>query len=357
VLWAAPFDPRSLRVTGPEVELPDTAASSANFFPDMMIAIDGTLLYRKASISRYEAVWVDRAGAATPVSSDLRDFALDGPMLSPDGRRIAVTMSGQDVVGHLWVQDLEGHSRTQVTSDGLINVRGRWRPGTNRITFSSDRSSPDALFLHEASADGSGTSSRPRVGDARKVGSHAWSPDGTWLLLRTDDQESGNGDIMGIRPGIDTAARALIATPAEELSPEVSPDGRWIAYTSNETGTRQVYVRPFPETSREPVQVSTRGGVSPAWSRSGRELFYIDGDQNLVSVPVNAAGSIQFGQSRVLFPADRFLSNAFGRQYDVHPDGQRFVMLRGESDAETHIVVVFNFAEDLKRRFAQRTSR
>lgn len=101
-----------------------------------------------------------------------------------------------------------------------------------------------------------------------------------------------------------------------------------------------------------PSRRRAKGGISPAWNRNNRELFYIDAAGNLVSVPVSAGATFQAGQARVLFPATRYQWNPFGRQYDVAPDGQRFVMIRGETDAAVHVVVVFNFLEELKRRMA-----
>ena len=172
------------------------------------------------------------------------------------------------------------------------------------------------------------------------------------LLFRTDDQEAGNADILAIRPGVDTVARALVATPAEELSPAVSPDNRWMAYSSNESGRREIYVRPFPDAGGSRFQVSTSGGTNPVWNRNGRELFYLDAALNMVSVPVTLGATFQSGAQRILFPAAQYASLPFFRQYDVTADGQRFVMIRGESDAVVHVVVVFNFLEELRRRMA-----
>jgi serine/threonine-protein kinase len=156
---------------------------------------------------------------------------------------------------------------------------------------------------------------------------------------------------MGIRPGLDTVARALVATPAEELAPAVSPDGRWLAYSSNESGRREVYVRPFPETANARYQVSVTGGTVPGWSRDGRELFYIDAASNMVSVPFVPGPAFQPGAPQVLFSAAAFYLNPFFRQFDVTAD-KRFLMSRGESGVVAHVVVVFNFLEEIKRVMA-----
>jgi serine/threonine-protein kinase len=150
---------------------------------------------------------------------------------------------------------------------------------------------------------------------------------------------------------LDSVARPLVATAAEELGPAVSPDGRWLAYSSNESGRREVYVRPFPETANARYQVSVTGGTVPGWSRDGRELFYIDAASNMVSVPILPGATFQMGAPQVLFSAARYHLNPFNRQFDVTAD-KRFLMSRGESDAAVHVVVVFNFLNELKRIMA-----
>jgi serine/threonine-protein kinase len=354
VLWAAPFDPQSFRLTGRERELGDTTTVGLGG-GDFSLAPTGVLAYAKGVVQSYQAVWVDRNGESRPIAPDLRDYGLDSPALSPDGKRLAISMNGLDGVGHVWVKPLDGGPKIRLTFDGGNNNRSAWHPGTGSISFTSDGAvvgSPNRLF--EKAADGSGSLSQPKLYDPRAIGAHAWSPDGTWLIFRTDDQTAGNADILGIRPGVDTVARALVATPAEELSPAVSFDGRWLAYSSNESGRREVYVRPFPETGDARYQISTQGGTNPAWNRNGKELFYLDGEGNLVLVPVTTGtATLQTGQSTVLFSALRYQANPFARQYDVTLDGQRFVMIRGESDAAVHVVVVFNFLAELKQRMAQ----
>jgi serine/threonine-protein kinase len=252
------------------------------------------------------------------------------------------------------VKPLDGGSKIRLTFEGNINDRPAWRPGSGMILFRTDREHPgEPAGLYEVAPNGSGGFHKPDLHDSRAIGGSTWSPDGKWLVFRTDDQTPGAGDIMGIRPGVDTVARALVATPATEFSPEVSFDNRWLAYSSNESGRWEVYVRPFPETSGARFQVSTKGGTNPAWSRNGKELFYLDGESNMISVPILPGTTFQTGEQAILFPASRYQSNPFSRDYDVTPDGQRFVMIRGESDAAVHVVVVFNFLEELKQKMAK----
>ena len=263
-----------------------------------------------------------------------------------------VGMGGADGKTHLWTKTLGGGPKSRFTFDGLTNYRPAWRPGTNAISYSAFVVESDRFVLVERNADGTGERTLP-TGDRRGIPHHVWSPDGRWLVFRTDDQEAGNADIMGIRPGIDSVPRPLVATPAEEISPAISYDGRWLAYSSNESGRREVYVRPFPETGNGRFQVSTTGATMPVWSRDGREMFYIDRGGNMVAVPLVPGPTFQVGAARVLFSATAYWLNPFARQFDVTPDGQRFLMSRGESDGQVHLVVVFNFVEELKRLAAR----
>lgn len=338
------------------MELADTIGG-----PSLSLSPGGTLAYIKAVRQAEQAVWVDRSGTATPVSAELTSagaesparvisVGLENPALSPDGRRLAISMRGADGRVDIWVKPLDGGPNARLTFDGSLNRSVSWRPGTNALTFTSDRDQVGGVVrIFERDASGAGRILKRDLGDPREMAEVTWSPDGKWMIFRTDDQTAGNADIMGIRPGVDTVARPLVATPAEEISPAVSHDGRWIAYSSSVSGRREVYVSPFPETTNAKYQISSAGGTNPAWNRNGRELFFRDGEGNMVSVPITPGATFQPGQPAVLFPAAQYISNPFRRGYDVSPDGQRFVMIRGENDAAVHVAVVFNFVEELKR--------
>ncbi|HEU5050946.1 MAG TPA: protein kinase [Gemmatimonadales bacterium] len=355
VLLAVPFDAGTRRTTGVARELADTVAlrfgSAAPGGSDLTLDARGTLTYVAGGGESFQTVWVERSGTSRPFSEDPEYTATGTLDLSPDGRRLALAIGGNSRTAQLWVQPVDGGPRVRLSFDGDINMRPRWRPGTGNITYLSNRETPGAtgMRLYEREGGGQGPIRRVVTGDPRAVGGHAWSPDGRWLLIRTDDQEPGAGDIIGIRPGVDPVARPLVATEAEELAPAVSPDGRWLAYTSNESGRREVYVRPFPETAEGRYQVSTAGGITPVWSRDGRELFYIDGARRMVAVPIVSGSSFQFGQPAVLFSTADYATTPFNPAYGVSLDGRRFVMSRRRPDTTPGIVVVFNFLAELER--------
>ena len=184
-----------------------------------------------------------------------------------------------------------------------------------------------------------------------------WSPDGKWLIFQTDVGSPGSGDILAIRPGIDTAPVPVVATTFTEMSPALSPDGRWLAYTSNETGEDAIYVVPFPNTSAGKWAISTGAGTEPLWSHRGNELFYRDGSGNLrdgsgnlVAVAVNTTPRFSLGRSTALFSAAGFTSFRFTPKYAVAPDDQRFLMIRPLETSTDKLIVVENWFEELRAK-------
>jgi hypothetical protein len=177
-----------------------------------------------------------------------------------------------------------------------------------------------------------------------------WSPDGKWLLYQTDIASPGSGDILAIRPGVDTVPVPVVATRFSEISPALSPNGRWLAYVSNQTGKDEIYVVPFPNTGTAKRAISEGGGTEPAWSHRGSELFYRDASGNLVAVEVNTTPTFSLGRATVLFPAARFTSLRLEPQYAVAPDDRRFLMIRPlETSTPDKLIVVENWFEELTK--------
>ncbi|MEE8133600.1 MAG: hypothetical protein V3T56_01005, partial [Gemmatimonadales bacterium] len=199
-------------------------------------------------------------------------------------------------------------------------------------------------------ADGSSQAERllRSISDLPPVWEVHFSRDGQWIIYRV---ETGSSDIYAVRSRTDSVPLELLTTGASERMPVLSPDGRWLAYASNMSGTNEVYVRPFPNVDDWMQQVSTSGGIAPHWANSGDELFYRNARNELVAVQIeNATGSIfQWSEQRTLFSVDGFLTANNRHQYDVAPDDQRFVFLRLTSDADpTEVIVVENWFEELK---------
>jgi serine/threonine-protein kinase len=347
VLMAAPFDLRSLTVTGPSVALAEGLEVNSNAASQLAISASGTLLYRTGTQSDSELVWVGRDGDVSLVDPDWTG-EFGSPAISPDGTRVAVAVQGATSMD-IWVKQLDRGPSTRVTLDGGRNDFPAWTPDGASVTFTSDRRS-ESFDLWTKRADGSGEPVL-EVDEERAIGEALWSPDGQWLIHRTSGNERGSGDILGRRGGSEGERVGLVASDFAELSPTFSPDGRWMAYSSNETGREEIFVVPFPNTSDARWAVSIGGGREPLWSRDGHELFYRAANADLVAVPVRTETVFAAGTPTVLFSSSGYRLSIFHRQYDVTPDGERFVFIRRlGATRESRLILVQNFSQELERR-------
>jgi serine/threonine protein kinase len=348
-LMMVPFDQNSMKVTGEPTALVEGMRLGVGGATDLAVSETGTLVYSTSEDwGGQELTWVARDGKAQPVDSDWRG-SFTSPSISADGKRLAVTLerTAFSQTGDIWIKQLDRGPAIKLTSDGT-NQSPAWTPDGRSVTFAS--SATGSYDLWTKPADGTAEAVRQYHGN-RGVLSARWSPDGKWLVFRTDRRSAGAGDVLGIRPGIDTAAVPLVATKFEEGGPALSPDGKWLAYVSAETGQHEVYVAPFPNTTAAKWAVSTRGGTEPLWSRNGKELFYRDSSSNLVAVEVKTNPAFSLGRSAGLFSAAEFRAHPLAPQYDVSPDGQRFLMIRGATRSGIDkLIVVENWFEELKEK-------
>jgi serine/threonine-protein kinase len=345
-LMAAPFDLRRLAVTGPSVALIEGVAVD-NAASQFALSKSGTLLYRTGAGLTRELVWVSRDGGVSPVDPDWTG-EFGAPVISPDGTRVAVAVQGATSMD-VWVKQLDHGPSTRLTLDGGRNDFPVWTPDGASVTFTSDRASP-SFDLWTKRADGSGEPVL-EVDEERAIGEALWSPDGRWLIHRTSANVRGSGDILGRRGGSEGERVELLASDFSELAPALSPDGRWMAYTSNEPGQNEIFVVPFPNVGDARWAVSVGGGNEPLWSRDGRELFYRAGNGDVVAVPVRTEPVFAAGTPSVLFSGSDYWSTTFHRQYDVTPDGERFLFMRRVGTGQqSKMILVQNFLEELKRR-------
>jgi len=357
VLWAAPFDERSLRLTGAERELADTVAIG-RYGADFAISPTGTLAYaRRLGWMAPRLVWVDRAGELSPAAltgleSLAASFSQDdrarfwGVRISPNGRRVVLNVA--TTPSYIRIFSVDERPPQSIGPDAGLVMNPEWRPSRAVVSYLARYG--DGLAVHEAPLTGVAPR-RLDLGEPRPLREHQWSSDGEWLVYRTDDQAEGNGDILAIRPGLDTVPRVIAGTEAGEFSPSLSPDVRWIAYTSDRSGRREVYVAPFPDPAGLERRISLDGGDNPVWNPRGGELFYLDGSDNMVAVPVAPGPTLSTGAPRVLFSAAEFESSPYLRSFDVTPDGERFLMAQA-GPGPPQLVVVFGFDEELRRRMA-----
>jgi serine/threonine-protein kinase len=354
----APFDVKALRLKAPPVPLLAGVHLELGITPQMAIADDGTLIYlptAQAGVSAAGAMVarVDRGGKATAVDPAWKE-TFSSLALSPEGRRLAVSVLN-GAANEVWVKQLDAGPLTRLSFDGTLNYRAAWRPDGRTLSYTSNRDS-SLSHLYQVRADGSSKPERILPGDTAQVDEADWSRDGRWLVYRTG-VSAGFRDIYARALSGDTARITVAAGSYDEYMPALSPDARWIAYVSQESGREEVYVRPFPQTDRARWQVSTAGGVSPTWSHSGRELFYVNRTDSLVAVDVSGTPDFRAGTGRALFSTTPYVILPFHRSYDVSPDDRSFIMIQrsGQSGAEANrLTVVLNWFEEVRDRMKAR---
>jgi eukaryotic-like serine/threonine-protein kinase len=332
-LLGAPFDVERLEMTGPVVRvLENLAVGTTMDAPLAALSNTGSLTYAPGDAGTTRLVWVSRQGVEQPITETPRRYQY--PRLAPDGRRTAVATAGD-----LWIQDIARATFTRLTSEQTVgNAFPVWTPDGRRVLF---RTSTGMYWI---AADGSG---HPQAIAGALAGDIPCSvaPDGdTLAIMRQNAQTSRDVYVLSLRG--QATPRPVVNTPAFEGGAQFSPDGHWMAYASDESGQMQVYVRPFPRPDRR-WQVSTQGGTQPLWSRNGKEIFYRVGNKMMV-VNVTAGVDLALSQPRQLFEQRYVFQNVSLANYDVSPDGQRFVMIKDEAGSG-RLNVVLNWIEELKR--------
>ncbi|MCZ6857326.1 MAG: protein kinase, partial [Gemmatimonadetes bacterium] len=346
-MLAALFDQDRLEVTDTPVALIDDVDVVGLGAARMALSQTGTLVYRRGTTVLNRLVWVDRNGAVERGVAPELEGALGSPRLSPNAERLAVNRATAEG-GHVWTKSLRSGDAVRHTFEGQLNWRINWSPAGDALYFISDRVDNGSVFVKPV--DGTGIPVRMPLPESRPIFEVIPVDDRT-MVIRTDNQAPGNGDILLVQMGADTTVTPLVATQASELTPAVSRDHRWLAYMSDESGTNEIFVRPFPNVDASVFRVSTNGGTEPVWAHSGRELFYRNGDGDLVAADVVTAPTFRVTRQQVLFSAIGYNSNDFDSQYDVSLDDQRFLMIiRDEPDVASAIVVVTNWFEELKEQ-------
>jgi hypothetical protein len=341
-LMAVGFDPTRLETRGTPVpvipQLMTTLAGAVN----AVVAGNRTLAYVSGgdvSLGRQTLVWLDRQGRETPTAAPPRGYLY--PRIAPDSTRVAFYSPDQEFDIFLW--DFTRKTARRVTSDPAPDVYPVWTPDGRHLIFASERAAGRNLFSQ--AADGSGIVERLTDGPNAKNPT-AVTPDGRSLLFTETSPKTGE-DVLQLQLDGTHRVTPLVQTPFRERAGVVSPDGRWLAYEANANGQFEIYVRPFPAVDGGVWQVSTVGGMSPSWARSGsgQELFYVERSGALMRVGVKRSETWMPSVPAKL-PID--LQSPFGN-YDVSPDGQRFLTTGPRQTSAPTIVVVQNWHEELQR--------
>ena len=353
VLMAAPFDLKRLELTGSPFEvLKGVVTSDLNGEAQFSFSRDGTLIYVPGGPEFYysKLVWINRKGEVRPFPLSSRIFGMI--RFAPDGKRLAVHIEAG--TAQIWLYELKRGTLTRLT-DEWDNQSPVWTPDGERVIF--NKSIPGRPGLFWQLAGGSAPAEQIHLAEGGLSG-RGWptsmSPDGRFLAY-TQSHPSNREDIWILPIEGKPTPSLFIGTRFNEHDPMFLPDGKWIAYISDETGRYEVYVQPFPGPGKR-WQISTAGGMSPLWAPNGRELFYRNGNKMMV-VAVHTEPAFSAEKPKLLFENASLVQSWEGwTEFDITRDGQQFVMIqKGEhSTPPTKLHVILNWFEEIKRKAAAR---
>jgi serine/threonine-protein kinase len=363
-LFAVPFDLKGLEVTGqPALILEGVVTAPTNGGAQFSFSETGNLVYveGRAGGQNVSIYWMDHQGKFMPLRETPGFYY--NLAFSPDGKRLALEIfdgKRRDI----WVYEWERDGLTRLTFAGELNENPIWTPDGQRIAYSSQEKG-GTINLWWIRADGAGDAQRLTESKSLHYAG-SWRPDGKVLAFSQQSPGATAFDILtlpiegdeksGWKPG---DPKPFVNSAFSEREPAFSPDGRWLAYESNESGSYEVYVRPFPGPGGK-WQISTGGGVFPEWFRNGKELFYRTPDSKIMVVTYTGSGDSFHADKPQLWSPGQFTDRGLGNlNFDLHPDGKRFAVLKapgtGQTAAVNKLNFIFNFFEELRRRTARQS--
>jgi Tol biopolymer transport system component len=311
--------------------------------------------------------WVDREGSEEQIQAS--PYTYYYPKISPDGTKLALTATVSDNVD-IWILDLIRGTLSRLTFDEGADYQAVWTPDGKRIAYASYGGQQliptgELTGIVWKAADGTGVVELLGVSPGKPIFPYSWTPDAKTLVTGESSLDIQNFDIGMISMEGDHPYTLLLKEDYSETQPQLSPDGRWLAYSSGESEGSQIFVRPFPDVDKGGRwQISTSGGNSPRWSPDGKELFYLIGDnivEAVMRVAIETEPAFNAGKPEVLFRG-QYIGTLpdNGTPYDIHPDGKRFLMMKGpettgeetteEEVGPRKITIVLNWFEELKQR-------
>lgn len=344
-LFAQKFDSRTFEVSGDPIAVADRVVFDPGTFVSAISAGNGTIIYRSgtAAASR-RLVWYNRSGKELDSLGPADVASPNSPELSPDEKHVALYRT---VDGNLdvWSVETTRGVTTRLTSDASNDLYPVWSPDGKWLLFASSRKGAYDLFRKPAT--GAGTEELILASAQNKL-SADWSSDGRFILYRETDPKNGN-DLKALPLFGEQKPIPIATTAFEERDGQFSPDVRWVAYSSNESGSPEIYVQPFPGSGGK-VRISTNGGTQPRWRHDGKEIFFIGPDNSLMSAPIKLSqdgSAIEPGTPLPLFHT-RLVATTYAtggkQQYTVSRDGQRFLLIASQEEAaQSPITVLLNW--------------
>jgi Tol biopolymer transport system component len=355
-LVAHHFNPKKLEIDGEKKAIASRVGMTSTGYPSVSVSNNGMLVYGEPVAESGQLTWHDRAGrqiATVSETADYLDFRLSPDQANIVFSRLDPAVNQQDI----WVADSRG-ATSRFTSDKMTDASAQWSPDGKVVYFRSTRRGVSDIYRkpsgggpEEIIFDGFPREATPRMRGGALITTDC-TRDGKFLLYTTSLTETNGFDIWAL--ALDGSARSTpqVETIFDEMHGNVSPDGRWLAYTTNESGTYQVNIRPFPVTATTALQsqVSTNGGSEPRWKADGTELYYLDNERKLMAVPVKTGASFHAGVPAVLFATKAPKTvNPYRSRYDVSRDGNRFLVFETEGTEPASLFVMLNWKKFLDR--------
>jgi eukaryotic-like serine/threonine-protein kinase len=345
---AQPFDLDRLELSGEPRPIAESVGTSINRSM-FSVSANASLAYRTDDNEIARPSWFDRDGKLLGIAA-----SGNSPRLSPDGRQLALERRDpRSGAGDIWLEDLSRRVSTRLTSHPAYDWIPIWSPDGHRIVFASNREG--TMDLYEKAVGGSEPERQILKSEQRKTPTD-WSRDGQFLLFDLEDPATG-WDLAALPMNGDRKPFAILQSEFNETQGALSPDGKWLAYTSDETGASQVYVQPFNgrpvgggSASSRKWRISGDGGAQPHWRSDGKELFYISLDRNIVSVPVKTGPAFEVGTAAPLFASTlRLSSDSTLSEYDITADGKRFVITVSDDRHPAPLTLLLNWTAALNR--------
>jgi serine/threonine-protein kinase len=346
-IYAAPLDVSQMALAGPAVAVVRDVITKLNGAAEFAVSRNGSAAYMTRDIRSpgYTLVWFDRQGRLEPTGAPPHMYLSE--RLSPDGTRVAIADGNPELGILIW--DFAERVLTQFTFDPGTYLGPVWSPDGTRIAFGYPRDGGITNIYWQAT-DGTGAAER-LIESSRSQHPCTFTPDGKSLIIRDSTPETGL-DLSILSLEGERTVKPLIREPGNQQHPDISPDGRWIAYQTEEAGVSKVVVRPFPSVDSGGWIVSPDGGTRPRWNRRGGELFYQDPEGRLMSVAVQTGTEVTFAAPAVVVDARFVTAATFDRTYDVSPDGTRFLTIRDAADAgggpPVQVNLILNWGDELK---------